>query len=917
MASSGNIERKVAGSTTTAANGYFIGIDWKVDSQSTSSVSSTVVASVYVRSNGSGYQIDSTSTKNISLKINGTTYTGTNTIGIGQNKKKVLLTKTVSVPHNSDGTKTCSFEGMVQFSFTLSGTYLGNETFSGTGTFDKINVNSAPTMSGYVGVSPSGTIAENVSTLALSWSKASDSQNNADKYQIYRYINGTHNKTINISNVNTLSYNDTDLGSFGEGTKIDYTLWAGDTFGAWSNAIYSYSVYKNSLTAATVASTTSKITSSFATVPFTWSGAKNTYTGANSTSFDYTLTADGITIYNNTSTGSSMNVAIVDNSTTGPYIKKADLINKFKGSNLTGNLTFTLRTANKFGSSKTTSKTISVDLKSEPTGATPVISEDPSLSTALKTVASVSKNKYFLPNGTDKIRITWSGAYDVLGQPITYDIQIKLGNGGYETKATNLTGNYYDLVLPKQTVKQQIVARVITKTNYGYSKTVDSSAKTLDYYNAPSVDIIKVDRTDTTATARVKLKANTSIPNINFPTRTYSGASSGTLTNTVAEQSITASNLNGGNKYSWTITINDDTGFTTVNQTRAIEIPAYTPLFSVREKGVGVNAIPDGSAALMVNGKAKVDGGIVYHTLNKPSASDIGARPSNWMPTAAEVGARPSNWTPTWNDVSSKPTVFDMWNDNWQRRSGQYSYLYHMSSKENGTLVIAPSTVKEGTTADWDKEYNFYQNGVFNAKYIQARQDLRVGVNTSTGGTIYPFNWSGSWLSGKSQGGIVFGKQSTGSYHSNLLFHASSDDKVSIGGLGTHVGFNMYRKEETNNTVNQYFRLNCQDELMECSMPIMYRSARLWTGSLGSGGGSLTLSNGMKYASINIGARPGGSGDVFTSIATGLLTTTVAYYQITNEAQYLKFAIRADGNNIIMSWNAGTSGSVIKSVYGV
>lgn len=39
----------------------------------------------------------------------------------------------------------------------------------------------------------------------------------------------------------------------------------------------------------------------------------------------------------------------------------------------------------------------------------------------------------------------------------------------------------------------------------------------------------------------------------------------------------------------------------------------------------------------------------------KLSASDVGARPSTWMPTASEVGARPSSWTPTASQVGADP----------------------------------------------------------------------------------------------------------------------------------------------------------------------------------------------------------------------------------------------------------------------
>lgn len=603
MATSGNFEKKIAGGSS---GGYYVGVDWKVNSQSTSNVSSNITASVYIRATGNGYNISSSASKNISLTINGTKYTGTNTIGIGTNTKKVLLSKTVDVKHNSDGSKSCAFEASVQIGFSLSGTSLSTVSVSGTGTFDKINVNSAPSMSGSLGVSPSGTIAENTGTINLSWTKATDAQNNANKYVLERFVNGRYDKSYEINNINTVSYTD-NISAFGEGTSIYYQIFAYDTFGAMSNGLQSAVITKNTLTGATLASNSS-VSSSFSDIALSWSGASNTN---GNTAFNYDITASGITVYNAANlTTTSATIKIATSSQSGPYILKNDLINAYKNSNFSGTLTFTLKTKNNFGSAKTSTKAISVDMRKAPTAATPAISEDASLSTALKTVPSTG-NKYFIPNGTDKIRITWSGASDALGQPLKYDVQIQLGGGSFETKATNTTSTYYDLVLPKQTTSRQIVARVITKTSYNYTSSKDSPARTLHYYNAPTCDVIKVERTSSAAKATIKLNANTSIPNINFTTRSYSGVSSGSLTNTTGEQTISASGLSDTSTYSWTITFNDDTGFTASNQTKRVDIPTYTPLFSVREKGVGVNCIPNGEKALMVNGGVKINGGLI------------------------------------------------------------------------------------------------------------------------------------------------------------------------------------------------------------------------------------------------------------------------------------------------------------------
>ena len=38
------------------------------------------------------------------------------------------------------------------------------------------------------------------------------------------------------------------------------------------------------------------------------------------------------------------------------------------------------------------------------------------------------------------------------------------------------------------------------------------------------------------------------------------------------------------------------------------------------------------------------------------NASDVGARPNNWMPTAEQVGARPNTWIPTAEQVGARPS---------------------------------------------------------------------------------------------------------------------------------------------------------------------------------------------------------------------------------------------------------------------
>lgn len=66
MATSGNIEKKIAGNSY---GGYYIGVDWKVNSQSTANNSSNVTATVYIRSTGNGFTINSSTSKSITVTI--------------------------------------------------------------------------------------------------------------------------------------------------------------------------------------------------------------------------------------------------------------------------------------------------------------------------------------------------------------------------------------------------------------------------------------------------------------------------------------------------------------------------------------------------------------------------------------------------------------------------------------------------------------------------------------------------------------------------------------------------------------------------------------------------------------------------------------------------------------------------------
>lgn len=366
MATSGTIEKKFHGGSS---GGYYFGIDWKVNSQSTANNTSNVTASVFIRTTGNGYTISSSATKNITLTINGTSYSGTATVGIGTNTKKTLLTKTVDVKHNSDGTKTCAFACSGVLGLTLSGKYYGTVSHSGNGTFNTINLNTAPTWTtddtrmkiGDNEIKANVIIPENTSSVSVISAQATDAQTpNALNYYLHRYINGSYSAQIKAGGT---SLTGTDnISSWGQGTQIKYeakvsdgSLWASSSKWSW---IYT----KNTFTRASVTSIGS-IGVGSTSVSFTATGIRNSGGGNGyvNTSFGYRIESltSGVNIYgeNTTYQNNQNNVdftlGVKNNggTPTNPHWLDAnELRTAFRNSNYTGTLKLRLVSWNSYGS---------------------------------------------------------------------------------------------------------------------------------------------------------------------------------------------------------------------------------------------------------------------------------------------------------------------------------------------------------------------------------------------------------------------------------------------------------------------------------------------------------------------------------------------------------------------------------------
>lgn len=140
MAASGTITKAIR-------TGYQMKIVWTVGSQSVANNTSSVTVKVQLVSTGSSYTINSSASKSGSLTINGTKYSFSFTAALSGNQTKTLYTKTVTIAHNADGSKSCAFAATIGINVTLSGTYYGDVTASGNGTFDTIPRATTPTLS--------------------------------------------------------------------------------------------------------------------------------------------------------------------------------------------------------------------------------------------------------------------------------------------------------------------------------------------------------------------------------------------------------------------------------------------------------------------------------------------------------------------------------------------------------------------------------------------------------------------------------------------------------------------------------------------------------------------------------------------------------------------------------------------------
>ena len=587
--------------------GYKIGFDWsssRVGNENASNV--TVVPYLYIKS---GYSISSSASKSGTVTINGTNHNFNFTLGNVRGETWVRLSNgfTTKVGHNSDGSKSCTLKVTAKLDLNLSGSQVGTVSDEATVTLDKFNLNSAPTMPAGITVNPNGGyIPENGTSVTISWSKASDPDGNLSNHILDCCKNGTWMTWATLGK-DTTSYTDTI--PKGEGDTYQYRVIARDSAGLYSNhSNVSAKLTTNTLRGGSFSNAPS-INDNTSSITMNFGGGSNT----DGTAARYMCYSDDITIYNQTETTSgSQAITIYKSGSTpsGPYIRFDDLKNRFRNSNYNGRMHIGLRTGNGRGTYKYSSTTLSVDLRSNPSAPGAVTILQDSNSTAYKT-HSGSGNKYFVPDGTNFVRFTYTAASDPLGGEVKYKLY-QIYNGNVSLLAENVTGvGGYNFVPPKLSGNSTatLAFTVEAITSYGRSSSKDSAQITLHSYNGPSFSLGTITRTATDATVNITVKTTSSVPNINTVGTWSCNGKSGNLAASQSQQSFKVTGLTEGGTYTATVTYKDNTGWSS-NQTANVSIGSLAPIMAITKEGLGLGGVEaNANAVLNVKGNTIINEG--------------------------------------------------------------------------------------------------------------------------------------------------------------------------------------------------------------------------------------------------------------------------------------------------------------------
>ena len=649
----------------------------------------------------------------------------------GEGYREFSQSLTVDVGTTNSTSITVGF----QLKRTDGGSTSWNQTITGTFSVDKTNTKPYfPTAQQYINVrqggSASGTllsgiIPENISTVYIEWGQASDAEGGTFIYALNHRINGGNWIQIDWSTDRVHSYS---IGAGNQGQTLEYYVDAKDNGGLWSDKVYSTKITKNTFTGSTL-NNISSIAYNTSSLTLSWSAPSNTTSHADKSKFNFTISCDGLTLYNATASNAttSLTFKIVTSALTDgtPYILKNDLKNKFANTSYKGNLTFTLTSSNAYGSSKTSSKVCAVDLQSTPNAvSSAIISTDTAKSTCYQKPISSVNNYFFIPDGSKVIRVEWSAVTGNIGEAISYDVYVAYGTEAWTLLQSNLTTTYYNHKVPKQTVSRTVKYRVVTKTSYGTTAYKDTATQTLHYYNIPTITVGTITRASTSATVNVTVASKTSLSGVTtvgtwtcYNKGTTTSVSTGNLSTSQSAQNISVTKLTETGQYDLKITYKDNTIFSSNVTTSAISIGQMAPIFFVNKYGAGVGGVKANSnASFIVSGRAS------FQTLGQNAGTvtdfDTTLTEGEYFVSGTNITGAPYS-----GNVYGKLVVKV---SDGGTHNNKNNWIWQIFYQTEGTSVFRRSKTNANQWTAWTKEYDT----------INKPTPSEIGALPITGGTL-------------------------------------------------------------------------------------------------------------------------------------------------------------------------------------
>ena len=368
-------------------------------------------------------------------------------------------------------------------------------------------------------------IPETLETISLSWDLGNESDFRG--YTLYaNWENFGTTKILDEQNQTSISVNTSDLNS----RNIPYNF---EVFGIYiddrrTSSIYTqYYFKKNKITSSPTYSVSRQMNFSKTNYSIAITQTKVPTNLNGDTSFTYSvsdLKIQGsiyVNIYNGQNLGANFNLTVVGTEGTppssGPYILLSEVRATMTGIEAyydidTLDCSMSISCKNRWGSITSGYATIEVYLPNIPVGASNI---------SLSGATLVGNNYYYIP-GVSAVKINFTNGYDPYGVAdiwhyLMYCVKdesaTSVSDSEWQTKYVTSGETLNEYVIPITNEKKKFFYKIRTQ-NGGSQKTVDSNvfSVALDYYNKPTVEIVNVNRQETSLSFSAIISKNSSIP---------------------------------------------------------------------------------------------------------------------------------------------------------------------------------------------------------------------------------------------------------------------------------------------------------------------------------------------------------------------------------------------------------------------